>query len=126
MIRSAPLRDGGDDDERVPERQRVALLELGRFEDVARRDGVHGPPAVAPDEGARLRSRDHDPELARQVHVQLLEDLRAEKPLPGAPQVGQDLPGDRRLLGLALVVRVEDDVGVDERPHRSYTSSRAG
>src|SRR3990172_411343 len=118
--------DGGDDDEGVPERQRVALLEVGCLEDVARRDGVHGPPAIAPDERARLRPRNHDPELAGEVHIQLLQDLGTEKPLSGAPQVGQDLSGDGRLLGFASVIRIEDDVRIDERPHRSYTAARAG
>src|SRR3990172_3884569 len=121
-----PAPRGSDDDERIPERQRVALFEFSRFEDVARRDRVHRPTAVPPDESARLRTGDDVAELAGEVHIQLLEHLGAQLSLSGSPQVGQDRSGDRRLLGFALVVGVEDDIRVDERPHRSYRSSRAG
>src|SRR3989304_5859446 len=50
----SPASGCGDHHERIPERQRVALFEFSRFEDVARRDGGHWTTAVAPPEGTCL------------------------------------------------------------------------
>src|SRR6266536_1571313 len=102
------------DDEGVPEGERVALLEFRGGQDERDVD-LHGRPLAVERHDLASGGAAHGRlELPGRDDVELLQHLGAECPSPLPPQVVQQRLGDGLLAGLGAVVRVDQDIGVDE------------
>jgi len=74
----APHRLGRDDDQRIPKRHPPLLFEMGGGEDVAGLDHRDRPRGVLLHDLAGVQPGDGGADLARDVDVELLQDLRAK------------------------------------------------
>jgi hypothetical protein len=102
------------DDEGVPERESVAFLELRSGQDQCDVELHDRPLAI---EGNDLASGDATHRrigLAGDDDIELLQHLGTEYARPVPPEGAEQRLGDRLPPGLGTVVRVHQDVGVDE------------
>src|SRR6266508_597195 len=105
---------GGDNDERVTKGEAVALFEVRCREEVRGVEGRDWPHAVRADEVARGTARHRRTDAAGEGRVELLEHLAAQHAGFVVPELSKHMFGDGALDLAVEVVRVDEDVGVDE------------
>ena len=119
------------DDQRVPEVHRVLFGEVTRREDQQWIGVDPAPVDVLDDHIPRLGGGHRRSELASCDAVELLQDLGTDDADAVCPQVLQEVPRDSVLVRIVLVLRVEQDVGIDEtdlgtrRAHGPFRSNRS-
>jgi hypothetical protein len=110
--RATPGIQRRPDDERIPDRQLVEAMQVDRSQHVVHvePDDVH----VREDLDATLGVGCFDAELAGRRGEELLQHLQRELPAPLAEEATQQILRDGLFALVARVVRVDEDVSVDE------------
>jgi len=102
------------DDHRVPQRDPRALVKADGGQDIIRRRGVHIPASEVGDDFLCGRRVQRLGDLTRHRDEELLQDLDAHAPIPCLPQARQQVASALVLDAGGLVIRVHQDVGIDE------------
>ena len=98
----------------IPDARLIFDLEGG--DDIARCGAIDAPGRVRVDDPPRLWPGQRLPDLSGGVDVELLKHLRAENPGTVGPKRAQQFLGDLALAPRVNIVRVDQDVRLDECP----------
>jgi len=102
----------------------AGVLDLECRRNIRGRCSLNTPGRVDADDTSRRRSRQQRPDLARGVHVELLQHLSTENTSSLGSQFSKNSFRSIVLPPCVDIGRVDEDIRVDERPHRSCHSSR--
>ena len=114
----------GHENQCIPERNAKTLFIVGRSEHVGGLHADHPPGRVSLNQIARILTRDRFRNLACHGDVKLLEHLRAQHAVASVPQLPDERRRDIVPSARVGIMRVDEDVRVNERAHRSCKPSR--